>query len=735
MKSRLFAWIVLLIAFLPSAYAESSPSFSLRTFSNCADARTTLGALLSSYADNYWTSYPPIMYARDAIVPMAMMEKSSSAAWSATPSTPTSTTNVQVAGVDESDIVKTDGKNIYTYRATANKIEIVSKEKLTHLSTITLPKDISGVNMYLEWTRLVILASKYSSTESYWNTRWYNPETKTLVQVYSLSNPSKPILTHFHTIDGYLHDSRLIGDRLYFLTQSDFRIAPYYMTKYQNSKNRNTELVKSFDANFLLKNIVPEVRDSLPNPVWPGKYITSTRSTVSQCQDLSVVLPNTKTLSTISMTPVFTTIASLNIAKSNSSIETSLVFGAVNQIHMSQTGLYLVSNITKNAINACPSNAKCFAPTYYSSSSSLIHRFALQNGKAIYKNTAEVVWNPMNQYSMDEDKSGSFRIVTQSYDWVSGENKNTTNLSIIGPSWKIIGSLSWIAPGENFQSARFIWNRLYLVTFQQIDPLFVIDLVDSKNPKILGELKMPGYSTYLHPYDNNRLIGIGYDTITNKWWWTQNAGIKIDLYNVVDIKNPKREASLTLGDAGSSSEVLNNPRAFVWYKEKNLLLLPATIMTSAKDPNDTYRSSSAFQWLIGVSITPGSIIEKFRVSHINLSVDIEKAWKKDCDQYLNQAKSTCQKLLDGSEYCPASNSYVPPYCYAGSTVETYFVSQIWNYSSDFVARALYTGENFYSVAEGGIRSWNFANPTKPVSVVTFTGTLNQDYRVRPAMVQ
>lgn len=129
----------------------------------------------------------------------------------------------------------------------------------------------------------------------------------------------------------------------------------------------------------------------------------------------------------------------------------------------------------------------------------------------------------MNQYSMDEDTAGNFRIVTQNYAWSSSGNKNTTELSVLSPTGKLIGSLRDIAPGENFQSARFIGNRLYLVTFQQIDPLFVIDITDSKSPKILGELKIPGYSTYLHPYDTDRLIGIGYDTHTNQWGGTQNG--------------------------------------------------------------------------------------------------------------------------------------------------------------------------------------------------------------------
>ncbi len=155
------------------------------------------------------------------------------------------------------------------------------------------------------------------------------------------------------------------------------------------------------------------------------------------------------------------------------------------------------------------------------------------------------------------------------------------------------------------------------------------------------------------------------------------------------MKNPRQEATLTLGDVGSYSDVLSNPRAFVWYKEKNLLLLPATLMKSANDKNDTYRSSSAFQGIVGVSIMPSSITEKFRISHISLDPTLEKKWKDECAQYTSTGKPACQKLLDGSDYCPASSSYVPPYCYAGSTIETYFASQMWNYSRDFITRALY----------------------------------------------
>jgi hypothetical protein len=144
-------------------------------------------------------------------------------------------------------------------------------------------------------------------------------------------------------------------------------------------------------------------------------------------------------------------------------------------------------------------------------------------------------------------------------------------------------------------------------------------------------------------------------------------------------------------------------------------------MKSANDKNDPYRSQSAFQGVVGVSIMPSSINEKFRITHISLDKNLEDAWKKECAQYTS-TKPTCQKLLDGSEYCPASTQYIPPYCYAGSTVDTYFANQIWNYQRDFITRALYTGETLYSVAEGGIKSWNFSNTTIPKASVTFTSS-------------
>ncbi len=145
-------------------------------------------------------------------------------------------------------------------------------------------------------------------------------------------------------------------------------------------------------------------------------------------------------------------------------------------------------------------------------SNTLVHRFAFDRLSTKYIYSTLVPGTPLSQYSMDEDSNKNFRIITS--EW---KDTQSTRLSIIGSTGRVVGKLVNIAPGENFQSSRFIGDRLYLVTFEQIDPLFVISLTHPASPTILGELKIPGYSTYLHPYDENRLIGIGYDTKTNQW--------------------------------------------------------------------------------------------------------------------------------------------------------------------------------------------------------------------------
>lgn len=629
-----------------------------------------------------------------------------------------STTNTQVLWVDEADTVKTDGKNIYSYSENNREVRIVSTAGLTLEKRITLPEGFYGVSLYLQGDRLILVGQKYSTNSSYTSMRWYAPETKSLIAIYRISSPSTPVLEHYTEIDGMYQDSRVIDDRLYLISRSDLRLPPVFMTPYLKDANGWEKSLAEVSKSFSLKRFAPEIRESTRNAKW--KYLQSIRSSVANCKDVTFVLPDATTLKNIDFTPSLISLSSVDIDNPTAKMTSQMIFGDVSQIHMSKSALYLTSVISETSMSTCPRGAKCFAPSYTYTSATLVHKYALSGAMLNYQYTTTVAWNPMNQYSMDEDASGNFRIVTQKYAWTDNGNANTTGLYVISAAGKTIGKLEWLAPGENFQSSRFIGNRLYLVTFQQIDPLFVIDVADTRNPKVLWELKIPGYSTYLHPYDADRLIGLWYDTHTNQWGGTQNAGLKVDLYNVADVKNPRQESSLILGDAGSSSEALSNPRAFVYYKEKNLLLLPATLMTSAKDPNNTYLSKSAWQWVVGVTILPSAITEKFRVSHLAPLSTLDTAWKKDCAQYKT------------AKY---AYGYTPDYCKPSATLDMYRASNLWNESRDFIDRVVYVGERLYTIGESSIRSWSLSDTSTPTGTLNFSGSTVSPLRPIPVMMR
>jgi uncharacterized secreted protein with C-terminal beta-propeller domain len=203
----------------------------------------------------------------------------------------------------------------------------------------------------------------------------------------------------------------------------------------------------------------------------------------------------------------------------------------------------------------------------------VIHKFSL--GTPVkYEATGEVKGHVLNQFSMDESK-GFFRIaVTTGEVW--GENPTSKNhVFVLDDGMNVVGKLEDLAPGEKIYSARFLGNRAYLVTFKKVDPLFVIDLSDATNPRVLGKLKIPGYSDYLHPFDETHIIGIGKEAVeseTGNFAWYQ--GIKIALFDVSDPTNPKEVSKYNIGDRGTDSYALQDHKAFLFNKEKQLLVVP-----------------------------------------------------------------------------------------------------------------------------------------------------------------
>ncbi|MCJ7732199.1 beta-propeller domain-containing protein, partial [Candidatus Bathyarchaeota archaeon] len=216
------------------------------------------------------------------------------------------------------------------------------------------------------------------------------------------------------------------------------------------------------------------------------------------------------------------------------------------------------------------------------SSETTITKIGITEGAITFKANGTVPGYVLNQFSMDE-YNGYFRVATTDQNWRSGSSGN--NVYVLDEDLNIVGSLEKLAPGEEIYSARFMGQRCYLVTFKKVDPLFAIDLSDPENPTVLGKLKIPGYSDYLHPYDENTLIGIGKETVEaaeGDFAWYQ--GVKVSLFDVTDVANPRELAKIEIGSRGTDSPALYVHHAFLFSRTRNLLVIP--ILEASIDEND-----------------------------------------------------------------------------------------------------------------------------------------------------
>jgi len=203
----------------------------------------------------------------------------------------------------------------------------------------------------------------------------------------------------------------------------------------------------------------------------------------------------------------------------------------------------------------------------------IIHKISIDDDKIKYVAKGTIPGRLLNQFSMDEN-GDRFRVATTTEIYTQYEGTIRLNsVYVLNEQLEIVGELEEIAPEESIFSARFIGDRLYLVTFQQIDPFFVIDL-STDTPKILGELKIPGFSNYLHPYDEEHVIGVGRDTKETENGRVQQLGVKIALFNVANVNNPKVIDDIVVGDSSTQSEALYNHKAFFFDKSREVLSIP-----------------------------------------------------------------------------------------------------------------------------------------------------------------
>jgi hypothetical protein len=214
-----------------------------------------------------------------------------------------------------------------------------------------------------------------------------------------------------------------------------------------------------------------------------------------------------------------------------------------------------------------------------------IHQFRIGSspGETRYVGSGVVPGHVLNQFAMDE-WSGYLRIATTRGKVPDPKVESAVSILAEGTNGNLVrvGAITGIAPGEDIRAVRFDDDRGYVVTFKKTDPLFVMDLYDPSKPKILGELKIPGFSTYIHRIDPDHLLSIGFDA-NDHGSFAYFDGVILQLFDVRDPTDPKLIHKEKIGTRGSSSEAATNHLAFNYFADKGLLAIPMTICEGGSD--------------------------------------------------------------------------------------------------------------------------------------------------------
>ena len=532
-----------------------APGDEMKKFSSHEELKT----YLLEHRETYSSGGYGVQDGRETFLPaMKTMEsgtaQSGSGISSAPPAMPTavptiasspdfSTTNIQVKGVDEADIIKTDGKYLYTL---SGGTLVIIDAYPAEMSKIVSMTQVNGqpFEIFQQGDRLVVFTTVQDET-------YVKPATSvapvpiwrevTEARIYDISDRSNPVLSRTLTFSGTYFNSRMIGDDIYILT---------------------SESVPWYDDNPVL----PVVKTGDEREINPDIYYFD--------------MPY--------YNYVYYTISSFSLRSGSGITSQTFLAGYSTTLYVSMDNIYLAyqKQIPYARIQA-PRTLGGDTGTIPESQveGTVIHRFAINNGNIDYKATGDVPGHLLNQFSMDE-YGGNLRVATTVEGYGRDGSYMYNNVYVLDPYLDTIGSLEYIAPDERIYSTRFIGERLYMVTFKRIDPFFVIDLSDPARPFILGKLKLPGYSDYLHPYDNNHIIGIGKETESNEWGGVSTGGLKLALFDVTDVNNPRLLDKAEIGDWGTDSPALQDHRAFLFDREKDLLVIPVREVTRTPAGSD-----------------------------------------------------------------------------------------------------------------------------------------------------
>ncbi|HYS70904.1 MAG TPA: beta-propeller domain-containing protein, partial [Thermoplasmata archaeon] len=473
--------------------------------------------------------------------------------------TPTySGTNVQVAGVDEADVVKTDGTNVYatTWGPNGTAISVLRAYPPAQAALLTrVPSQGWDTNLFLDGDRLVVL----SGGPGYFLWRggpggapvqmW---EPRTSVLVYDVTDPAAPVLVRNVTVSGWYSGARMVGDIVDLVASAYLWVGP---------------------------------NDTVTLPtIWTdGVAWTLSYADLGYFPDAVGSRVDTLTLA-------------VNVRTTDPvSFESFLTNGA-GQMYASAENLYLASTTWE------------YEADRVATETSTVHKIAIAGGDVHYVCSVRVPGTILNQFSMDES-AGDLRVATTFGQWTTEGRETWAGVYVFDELLRPLGQVDHIAEGERVFAARFLGDRAYLVTYRQVDPLFVLDLSIPELPRVLGFLMVDGVSDYLHPYGDHYLIGLGRGGTGGRL-----SGIKLAVYDVADVANPSEVASYVVGagPGGSAwSEAIGDHHAFLFIPDRDLVVIPVTTYTWDSD----YSTYDAWSGAYVFSVSPHDITLRGTVSH------------------------------------------------------------------------------------------------------------------------
>ncbi|MEZ6127442.1 MAG: beta-propeller domain-containing protein [Planctomycetaceae bacterium] len=508
---------------------------------------------------NYWRGLP---IAEDA-VPFALADTASD-------------TNTQVAGVDEGDIVETDGTFIYTISGKEIVIvrAAVEDQAATVVSRIELAE--TPVAMLLNEDRLTVVSQEYGYVPWLaWQSSAITSSLRTVVTVLDVSDRTSPMLTQETIVDGQFQSARAIGDQVYVVVNNNDGIpyVPELNTIYDETVESNFRFQTRDEYLQTIAELVhgngTEYNSGLTPPsVYRRGDDGSGQVPLERLGWLDgadVVTPDggqlTSVLQIDTTSTEVTPVSNLGVSTRRYS---------ATQIYASATSLYL---ITEEYTLSSAASTVDFLPAPQTVDSR-IQKIGLDTGKLVLEATGVVLGNVESQFSIDEHH-GVLRIVTTTgNDWWWAQQSSANHLFVlqdVGDELVEVGSIRDLAAGERIYAARFDGDRGWMVTFRQVDPVFSLDLSDPTNPHVTGELKIPGYSDHLQLIGDNHLLAIGRDATEDG----RVEEVQVSLFDVSDMNQPELLHRYSLNsEVWGHSEALQDHLAFNYLPDSQILAVP-----------------------------------------------------------------------------------------------------------------------------------------------------------------